>query len=193
MIIDHIKRDAGDKNVACIYLYLRHTQDIFDQIVVDLLRQLVRQQKSEEVCSELREKYDEWRRLRTWPSSEDYLVLIKLLARAFSKVFFIIDALDDCHNSKEENTQEQLHAAIRVLRRSMNILVTSRSSGINKADLNPDHAFHLEARPEDIELYVRSRIVKDKIMANDKSIGTPSDLQNDIIRRVSKATGRVCV
>ncbi|KAM0545028.1 hypothetical protein ACHAPJ_011538 [Fusarium lateritium] len=175
-------------NVACIYLYFRSKQICFEQIVIELLKQLVEQQRGEEMCRELHEMYNGWRRNRKYPSTKQYIDLIRIVSETFSEVYLTFDALDDCINVDGESTQELVQDLVQSLRSEIRILITSRSNVLNEEHLKPDVALRIVPNTHDIKLYVQNRIENDKFMREELRQSKQPSIKNEIVEKVTDAT-----
>ncbi|KAF4342049.1 hypothetical protein FBEOM_3980 [Fusarium beomiforme] len=188
LIIREFELRARTQPIACIYTYFRGTQTRIESIVLDLLKQLLQQQKTDELAKDLSDKYIDWCRHRKYPSLQEYQLLLITLCKSFSQVYLVIDGLDNCIDSNHEKTRELVEALIRSLRGYLKILVTSRSDVLCEDIIKPDATLRVVPRDGDIRLYVESRIDnKLSIRENTNQSETPV-LRNEIIERVTDAT-----
>ncbi|KAJ3542660.1 hypothetical protein NM208_g1950 [Fusarium decemcellulare] len=188
LIIDTIEQQERIRNAACVYLYFRGTQVCFEQIVIRILKQLLQQQQNDELYKDLVDKYNEWRRHRKLPSAQQYLDLINTVCEAFSQVYLVLDALDDCINYDGEKTQELVQDMIQTLRSRVKILVTSRSSVLNEEHLKPDVSLKVVPDTQDIKLYVKNRIINDHFMRDELRQSAHPNIQDEIVEKVVDAT-----
>jgi hypothetical protein len=106
------------------------------------------------------------------------LEALKSATAKFSKVFLVVDALDECSSE----TRAELLIAFRQFSSTMNLLVTSR-------DLAPD--FHgtrhldIQVNCEDVRSYIEGRIPRtDLQMHVDSDLTLQEDIVNAITRNV---------
>lgn len=78
--------------------------------------------------------------------------------RRFSKVWLVVDALDECPANAKENTRGYFLGVIRNLPATVSLLVTSREREFTRYDLDPVHEVEIELHEEDLESYVRAQI-----------------------------------
>jgi hypothetical protein len=140
--------------------------------------QLASQQSAAPKSAQLHLGYaNHWRRTPL----EKYLDALWIEVHRFSKVFIIIDALDECADG------EHLLAQLQKMSIRIHLLVTARN--ISKYD-NVSR-LHILARDEDISLYVRARIEKESNLARHvENDPLHPALQEDILHTVvDKASG----
>lgn len=120
------------------------------------------------------------------PSINDYAQLLQSSVQSYSRVYFIIDALDEC--SEANGTRKALLAELQKLQPAVNILLTSRHIPSIERLLQDAARIEIQASREDIKNYVEERISNCERIA--KYVKNNPDLQNKILQNVSeKAKG----
>jgi hypothetical protein len=166
-------------NTAILYIYCNYREKK-EQTVSNLTASLLKQmfQDYPRVSNGIKEFYECCQRRDDRPALGEISTVLKAQFTLFSKVFIIVDALDEY--SEDDRTQEDLVEALQSLRvDNVNLMVTSRDShsivryvGAKRLDIR--------ARDEDVRAYVESRIshhrfaseqiIVDKIIENVKGM-----------------------
>ncbi|OJJ45102.1 hypothetical protein ASPZODRAFT_144407 [Penicilliopsis zonata CBS 506.65] len=129
-IVRHLQREfiEQDHAVGLAYFYLSHQSDQLRsarELLASLLMQLLLTNPgSIHRCEALQRQHRE----RQYPSLDDILDALNEVIPGHSRVFFLIDALDQYHDSHRENCLDLLHAIIEINQQheNLSILVTSR-------------------------------------------------------------------
>ena len=93
-------RYQSDKSIGIAYLYCnfrRQNEQKIDDLLASLLKQLAECQHS--LPASVKDLYDLHRTKRTRPSIDEILRSIQSVVTAYTRVFIIIDALDECQVS----------------------------------------------------------------------------------------------
>jgi hypothetical protein len=185
VVVDYLKHTFQGENVgiACIYCsYKEQQEQTTTNLIASLVQQLV--QRHAIVPDDVRNLYKCHIRTQTRPSLRECSNLLQSQIHKFSKIFVIIDALDECL----ESNRESLITEIQKLQSSIHLLVTSRHiAGIEHFFEN---AARLEifANGEDVRIYLESRIAREGRLK--RYIKSDSTLQDDIISTIiGKASG----
>lgn len=180
IVINYLEQQLRDQAaLAWIYCdYNEQQKQDASSLISSILRQIF--QKDSDLTGEIRDLYATG---KGRPSLADFSRLLGLQTQRFSKVFIVIDALDEC---VDEDIREELVEALRLP--SVHLLVTSRrlpSIGALFAD-----APHLEikARDLDIKNYLNDRILNEKRLV--RLVKTDVSLKTTIMSTVTeKAQG----
>ncbi|KAH7304498.1 hypothetical protein BKA65DRAFT_531311 [Rhexocercosporidium sp. MPI-PUGE-AT-0058] len=155
VVINHLEAMAKEKNIAVVYTYCTYKEQTHTTInlVASLLKQLV-QRRLPAVSSSILNLYQHHRDKKTRPPLTEYARFLAAELRHFSKVYVVIDALDEC--SEDGRTRELFLTEAQKLFPSICLLVTSR----DLLDTKFENAARLDinASDQDIERYLRSRI-----------------------------------
>lgn len=156
-IVNHLCQQYHDESqVAVAYIFCefkrRHEQNYCD-LLASLLRQLA--QVSPAPPSSVRCLYDRHQKYGTRPSASQLENELGLVIAQFSKVFFIIDALDECH----EIARASLVAGLSRLRAKcgISLLATSNRPDI-LASFDECRLLEIRARDADIYQFLQARL-----------------------------------
>ncbi|VUC35512.1 unnamed protein product [Clonostachys rosea] len=155
-----IYREDPTLGVAFIFCnFQRNEQQTTDMLLCSLLKQLVAVLPNSP--RQLNELYQTHRKLRTRPSVQELSTLIQVTLAAFSRAFFVVDALDECRNS--DASRDRFLNVIFGLQAStgVNIFLTSRIIPDIEKDLSENRRvskLEIAAEEDDIQKYIRGRI-----------------------------------
>lgn len=97
VVVDHlITRFQNDQTVSIVYIYCsfqRKDEQKYDNLLASLLKQLAQSQNP--LPKAIRDLYNRHRKKRTCPSSDEISRLVRTVASLFSRVFVVVDALDE--------------------------------------------------------------------------------------------------
>ncbi|KAJ7088325.1 hypothetical protein C8R44DRAFT_531415, partial [Mycena epipterygia] len=173
IVVDHLRTELESHNIGVAVIYLNHKETTGhspSKLLASLWRQLVFMKP---IWSALRQLYGKHREPRTRPSlDEDHAVLCSINAH-YSKVFILVDALDEYPEEKRDVLLQHLRA----LGPSVNLLVTSRPH------IAIDHVISFEtlevrALEVDIRKYVEGQILRSPRLS--KHIKHSPDLRETI-------------
>jgi hypothetical protein len=111
----------------------------------------------------IRNLYDTHVNKKTSPTPTELLGALKTEIGAFSKVFIIVDALDEC--SEEDNKRANLLDMLLSLPKNVKLLVTSRPLPTIQIDLEGIARLDIRADDKDVRMYVKGRIPREKRLA----------------------------
>ncbi len=118
-------RQIPEVGIAFVYCnFRRRDEQTTDQLLASVLKQLSRQKPS--LPDNLRELWNKHREKQTRLSFDDVLKILRLTVSSFSRVFIIVDAVDECQRS--DGCRTTLLTEIRSIQQNLkvNILATSR-------------------------------------------------------------------
>lgn len=163
--VDHLSATFKDQDSAVLCVFLNHAdqqRQTSTDLVASILEQLVR---TKGVTGEIRALYQRHQMRNTRPGLAEFSKLLHLMIEESTKVFIIIDALDEC----PETTRRAFVGEVHKLRSRAHVLITSRpASAIAYAhDLELHDAIHLEiqALNSDLEMYIRDKTQQDPDLA----------------------------
>lgn len=122
--------------------------------MADVLRQLLIQKP--DILSELESSYERSILNKTHISRSECFKLLQAEVNGFSKVFIIIDALDECSDA------DTLLSKIRGLQPKVCLLVTSRYAEGSKNQVHKTSHLEIQASDEDIRRYLEDRMSIEK-------------------------------
>ncbi|KAJ4217437.1 hypothetical protein NW757_014641, partial [Fusarium falciforme] len=160
IVIDYLQskfRDDQSTGIAYIYCNFRR-QD--EQKAADLLASLSKQlaQRQTSLPKSVKDLYDEHQKNRTRPSFDEISGTLHSLAARYSKVFIVVDALDECRTSHDSRTRflkEILKLQDNVV---ANIFATSRPSEEISNYFSKGLSRTISATEGDILTYLNAKI-----------------------------------
>ncbi|KAI9778250.1 MAG: hypothetical protein M1839_008274 [Geoglossum umbratile] len=155
VIVDYLERSFAQEDVAIAYIYCSYKRQKVQtdiNLIASLLQQLV--QKGSSIPKKVLSLYRD--RTRKPPTLNEFSKLLQSEIRRFSRVFVIIDALDECTDG--DGTRGRFLAELRKLQPDIHLLVTSRHMTIPERDFEEAMRVEIRARDEDVEKHLESRI-----------------------------------
>ena len=119
------------------------------------MQQLV--QRKPVVSDEIASLYHSHIKERTRPTLSKWSELLQSEVRRFSKVFIVVDALDECL----ESTRDNFLVEIRRLQPSIHLLVTSRYNATIECESDKAARVEIRANDEDVKRYLKDRIERE--------------------------------
>ncbi|KAJ7832561.1 hypothetical protein B0H14DRAFT_2304714, partial [Mycena olivaceomarginata] len=120
--VDHLRAQSQDKNfgVACIYLDHKDTKkQTPSNLLSGLWRQLVFEKT---ITPQTQRLYDQHNEKRTRPSLEEIREVLCSALKEWSKVYILVDAVDECPEDQRQILLEHLAG----LGPTINLMITSR-------------------------------------------------------------------
>ena len=158
-MIDQLRDDFTNQNAAIAFLYFDYRDQDYqspDNIVASLLKQVAATtSKLPKAVSELHEKLGDQQKR---PQLQDLEKMLLLTCQDFDRVFFVIDALDECDEGRHRRTVMQFLTS---LQRTPNIklFVTSRSYPQDiKHTFDSAPQIIIEANDSDLRRYLSREI-----------------------------------
>ncbi|KAH8682874.1 hypothetical protein BGZ60DRAFT_443458, partial [Tricladium varicosporioides] len=161
IIINNLQRgeDFENDNTACIYVYFdykdQQRQDLTN-ILSSLLAQLIRIRTV--ISPEVKNLHNTLKTKGMYPSPEEHLQMLKSQVRSFSKVFIVVDALDECLNDAKASTMDEFLEALRQLPENVHFLFTSRPDISIGSKIEADRSIDIVARDSDLKLYLKNYV-----------------------------------
>jgi hypothetical protein len=145
---------ADDVGIA--FIYFDHKQTITpEEIIGGLVKHLV--QRKANLSKELTDLYSEHTKRETRPTYLEFTKILEAEARGFSKVFVVIDALDECPVQHDTRTK-----ILKELSRlpTVGLLITGRPhvDTVVRSSFGDVGELQIRARDEDIDEYTKERI-----------------------------------
>ena len=140
-----------DVTVACIFCnYQERSTQKLEELVASILKQIIQDQSSalesiKTFCKEFRDK------LRR-PRLTNLIDALQSEIRRYSKVFFVIDALDKC----PEDYQGQLITELKSISNTVNLIVTLRPLHLIKQKFQGACDLDINAMDGDVQKYIDS-------------------------------------
>ena len=154
VIVNHLEQTSEDGTaVACIYCNYKEQNQTTINLVASLLQQLIQGQLT--LSDDIITIYRRHTRKQTRPSLTEYSELLQSVTRRFSKVFIVVDALDEC---SVRNGSRGFLSELRKLPPNIHLLVTSRYTGDIEHEFAEAACLEISALDEDIRKYIETRI-----------------------------------
>ena len=177
IIIDNLQSEYKNENVAVTCLscnYRDRAAQSAEMFMANLLKQIVQQKRT--VSTELIIRYNERERGR--PTFAELATLFSQEMRHFSKVFVVIDALDE--TSEHEDIRRLVLSELQNLQ--VNLLVTSRYEKSIEQRLEKAERLEICATAADIQTYVTARIPSEPLLA--RHIQADPTLEETIVNKI---------
>jgi NACHT domain len=152
-------RFFNDSTISIAYIYCnfrRQDEQNADVLLASLLKQLAECQPS--LPGSIKDLYDRHKSNRTRPSLEEISSTLQSLATCFSRVFIIIDALDECQSSngcRERFMSEIFNLQTKV---RVNVFATSRFIPEIAVKSSRRRLLEIRASKEDIRRYLSGNV-----------------------------------
>lgn len=180
IIINHLQTSLKDHNVAVMYIYCQYkqrTEQSVRNLIASLLKQLV---QDDSVAYNIVKRLHKNRKDKTPLSLEELLGILRSEAAWFSRVFVVVDALDEC--PEVCGTRADLLKALRTLTSSVNLLITSRDLVSIAADFHGIKRLDIRASDDDVRRYIEGRIPRLPWLA--KHVAGHPMLQEEIVDKI---------
>lgn len=153
---------AFKENITCIYVYFdfmeQRKHDLIS-LLSSLLAQLI--QARDFISEEVKEIHRVLKVTGGYPSSDDLLSMLRYQMKLFSRVFIVVDALDECPNdttSIETNTMDKFLKVLHQLPSNAHILYTSRHDIRIGQGVEADCELEIVAHDTDLRNYFENQI-----------------------------------
>ncbi|KAK3367661.1 hypothetical protein B0H63DRAFT_504525 [Podospora didyma] len=189
-VVDRLITDFGHcDSIGIAYLYCnfhRKAEQTTEGLLASLLKQLAQQRPSlPDPVKSLYEKH--WKR-QTRPSIEEISTSLQSVASAYSRVFVVVDALDECQVS--EGCCSRLLSEIFALQASKceaNIFATARPVLEITTKFDESPSVEIRADDEDVKRYIEEHI-KHKMPRLQELIQARPELENNIKASITNST-----
>ncbi|KAH6714367.1 hypothetical protein BKA61DRAFT_442366, partial [Leptodontidium sp. MPI-SDFR-AT-0119] len=183
IVVDDLNsRFRNDSKTGIAYIYCdfrRHNEQKIDDLLASVLKQLAESQSS--LPGSLKDLYDRYKGNRTRPSLDEISRVLHSVAAIYSRVFIIIDALDECQISDGCRSKFLSQVFSLQAKTGTNLLVTSRFILDITAKFEGSMSLTIRATGEDVLTYLAGQM--DRLPSFVKS---SPDLQNLIKATISK-------
>jgi hypothetical protein len=185
IVVDHLWTEfQNDANIGIAYLYCNYRQQQ-EQKAEDLLSSLLKQLAQEQlpVPEAVKNLYEHHRTKRIRPSFDKIVKALHFTIELYSRVFIIIDALDECHVSSQG--RDRLLSAVFGLQAQtqINLYATSRFVPEITSQFERCISKEIRAKDDDVLRYINGRIPQ--LLRS--RISKYLDLQNAIRRQLVEA------
>lgn len=156
-----VNRFANDKNIGIAYIYCG-TQQKDEPKAEDFLKSLLKQlaEGRPYLPDSVKSLYDKHKDKRTRPSFDDISAALYSMATEYSRVFIVVDALDECPAAG--GCRERFMSEIFALQPKCraNIYATSRFIPEITTKFTQHMSKEIRASNEDVQLYLEARMVQ---------------------------------
>jgi predicted ATPase len=159
VVDDLTTRASSDPAIGVAYIYCNFQQQgtqKIDDLMASLLKQLAQGQSS--LPGSVEDLYDKHKTKRTRPLLDEILRVLQSVAKMYSKVFIIVDALDECQVSDDNRARFLSELFSLQTRHEVNIFATSRPIPQIIDQFNGSVQLEIRAHDEDVRKYLDSRI-----------------------------------
>ena len=158
IIVNHLQTIfEGNDMVAIVFIYCNYkerAEQTLSNLVSSLLKQMAQHRRA--MSDNIKSFYQCHRRESTRPTLHQITCALKSEIEAYSKVFVIVDALDECR--EDNGSQGKLVKLLRTLDGKVNLLVTSRNLPSITQDFEATKHVYIRAKDDDIRKYVEGRV-----------------------------------
>jgi len=159
IVVDYLWTEFNNADVGIAYLYCnyqRQQEQSAEALLSSLLKQLSQEKPS--LPMDVKKLYKCHATKRTRPSFNDVVKVLQSTAQLYSKVFIIIDALDECHVSSEECRKFLGEVFNLQAQAEVNIFATSRFVPEIMSQFEACITKTIRAEEADVLRYVNGRI-----------------------------------
>jgi hypothetical protein len=152
-------RFSTDPGVGIAYIYCnfrRRDEQKIDDLLTSLLKQLAESQPSLPVA--VKELYDRHKTKRTRPSLDEISRSLQVVTILHSRVFLIVDALDECQASARCRQRFLLELFGLQANHGVNLYITSRFIPEITTQFRADITLEIRASKEDIGRYLETNM-----------------------------------
>ncbi|KAH0551529.1 hypothetical protein GP486_007255 [Trichoglossum hirsutum] len=186
IVVEYLQtKFTSDASVGIIYMYCSY-QPQQEQKPEDLLLSLLKQlaQKRPVVPPDIKRLYEHHRTKGTRPVFAEIVEVLHSTIKLFSRMFIIIDALDEYHASDSGGLKKLLSGVIGLQHQSrLNLLATSRFVTEITSQFEGCILKEIQAQDDDVLRYVNGRIPQ--LLRS--QISKHPDVQDTIRRAIAKA------
>lgn len=190
IVVDHLRTwSTGNENAGIAYLYCnfrRHADQRVEDLLASLLKQLSHSQPALPGC--IRSLYDQHKRDQRRPSLAEILAALETVATSFSRLFLIVDALDECQISDGSRTQFINALFDLQSNTNANVFATSRFTPNITQRFSSSVSLEIRAHAEDVRNYITGNISRLPACVC-KSLS----LQAKIAEKIVQAVDGMCV
>jgi len=156
--VDHLQTVFEDDSkiaVLCIYCnYKEQVEQTVTKLVTSLLKQIVEEPGA--ALDHIKRLYIRCRTNDTQPTLHELTTALESEIRTYSKVFIVVDALDECH--EEDGTRAKFITVLQSLAGNVHLMVTSRDLPSIAREFHGKRQLIIRANDDDIKMYINGRI-----------------------------------
>ncbi|OCK78779.1 purine and uridine phosphorylase, partial [Lepidopterella palustris CBS 459.81] len=159
VIDDLTTRFQNDSNIGIAYLYCnfrRRDEQKADDLLISLLKQLSQERPS--LLDSVKDLYHRHKAKRTRPSFDDILRALQAVIAVYSRVFIVVDALDECQASDGCRSRFLSEIFNLQVKCQANVFVTSRFIPEIAEMFNGSTSLEICASNEDVRKYLEGHM-----------------------------------
>lgn len=162
IVVDDLhKRFRGDRNIGIAYIYCnfrRQDEQKADGLLASLLRQLSQERMS--LVDSVKALHNRHKDKPTRPSHEEILEAFQSVAATYSRVFIIVDALDECQIS-DGSRQKFLSGLFDIHAKcGANLFATSRPMSSIEKEFEGAKMLEIRASGNDVRKYLEGHMYR---------------------------------
>jgi Cdc6-like AAA superfamily ATPase len=180
---------SNDPTIGIAYVYCnfkRQDEQKIENLLASLLRQLAESQPS--LPGAVTELYDSHKTKQTRPSLDEISRSLQVVTTLFSRVFIIVDALDECQISDGCRQRFLLSLFDLQAKCGANLFATSRPISSIEKEFEGNSKLEIRASEEDVQEYLNSHLFR-----LPKFVDRSPKLQEEIKTDIVKAVDGMCV
>ncbi|KAJ7241261.1 ankyrin repeat-containing domain protein [Mycena rebaudengoi] len=154
IVVDYLRNELQGNNTGVAAAYLNHKEcdaQSPSNVLAGLWWQLVAERP---ILPAVQQLYEKHQNQRTRPSLDEVRNILTAMTAEYSKLFFVVDALDEY----PEAHRDILLDALAAMGKSVSLMFTSRPNITPEAFFSTALVLEISAKDEDIRSYVRAQI-----------------------------------
>jgi hypothetical protein len=158
IVVNHLQTLSEENDsMATTFIYCNYKEQA-EQTVCNLVATLLKQmiQDRRVISADVKSFYERHHRREARPTLDQLTEVLMSEIRTYSKVFIIVDALDECR--EDDATRALLLEVLRSLPLQVNLMVTSRNLPSIRRDFVGTKLLHIRAKDDDLRVYIEGRI-----------------------------------
>ncbi|KIN08970.1 hypothetical protein OIDMADRAFT_110360, partial [Oidiodendron maius Zn] len=180
IVVNHLREQLkNDASIGIVCIYCNYKEEHIQSpvnLIASLWAQLV--QNSGSLSGEVKDLYRTHIRQHSSPTLSDMSKILQSEIGRYSKIFVVVDALDECPESNRSAMLKELRA----LQPTINLLVTSRFLDSIANDFEGATRLEISASAKDVQTYAIGRISREQRLS--RLIGKDAALGKAIVETV---------
>ena len=182
IVVEHLESEFRDDKDVCVgYVfcsYKEHESHTVVGFIGNLLSQLIQQQ--DQVPDDVMTLYEQQKLTRTKPQLSELSNLLRGEVQRLDKVFFVVDALDECLEDIRYSFLKELFES------GARLMVTSRLLSVVEHDFKFSFRLEIYASDKDVRRYVEARMISERRMA--RHVRGDSSLASKIVETLVESS-----
>lgn len=181
IVVDHLWKHIQDEDVGVAYIYCNYKRQA-DQKAIDLVASILKQiiQERPSVAEPVGNLYDRHTKRRTRPLLEEILNALQAAVSSYSKVYVVVDALDECLG----HDRTQLLTMLRSLQSKGNLSFMATARLIPEVEQHFISSPRLVVRADDSDV---KRFVAGQVYRLPRCVQRDNELQKIVQDGISRA------